>query len=294
MTLEPDGATDDATDVSTNFRRELLDRVHAVDLFVLCAVPIAMCVVFILPESTRRSLAFAYDDPTLVTAFTAHYVHLSAGHLVGNVAGYGLLASVGYALAVLGGRRRFFVTALTTFLLAFPFVLSGLNLAVPRDALGFGFSGINMALTGLLPVLLWGYARDRFVPTVSPRALPAAFFPLVGWIAFLALPVSTRGVGLAGVATAISGVLIGLVYANTVGIRLRQPIRARIRTVAGRAGYGDLFVIGVVLLVGYPVIGFPADLVGGGSVVNIYVHLLGFCLAFIAAFVVLVVDVIGE
>lgn len=278
----------------TGFRRELFGRVRAADLLALCAAPAAMIGVFTLPESTRLALAFAYDDPTPVTAFTAHYVHLRADHLVGNLLAYGVLASVGYALAVLGGMRRFFATALATFLLAFPVVLSALNLAVPRDALGLGFSGINMALAGLLPVLLWAYARHQFVPAASPRALPAAFFPLVGWIAFLALPVSTRGVGLAGIAAAAAGGLLGLVYAYTAGIRLRRPIRERIRTVTGRSGYGDLFVVGVALLVGYPVVGFPPDLVRAGSVVNVYVHLLGFCLAFIVAFVVLVADVIDE
>jgi len=70
---------------------------------VLAAVPVVLCAVFALPESTRRSLAFAYAEPTVLTAFTAHYVHLDVGHLAGNVAGYILLAGVGYALAVLGG-----------------------------------------------------------------------------------------------------------------------------------------------------------------------------------------------
>lgn len=137
----PTGAGEDATPA---FRQELVASVRASDLAVLLAVPVLLLAIFTLPESTRRSLAFAYADPTAVTAFTAHYVHLDVGHLAGNVAGYALLAGVGYALAVLGDSRRFFLTALATFLLVFPFVLSALNLAVPRDAIGFGFSGINM------------------------------------------------------------------------------------------------------------------------------------------------------
>jgi len=162
--------------------------------------------VFALPESTRRSLAFAYTDPTVRTAFTAHYVHLDVDHLAGNVAGYVVLAGVGYALAVLAGCRRFFMVALATFLAAFPVVLSALNLAVPRNAISFGFSGINMAFAGLLPLLLGVYARERFFPEASIRALPAVFFPLVGWMAFLALPVSPGSLdepGLAGLATAV-------------------------------------------------------------------------------------------
>ncbi|WP_299330893.1 hypothetical protein [Haloplanus sp.] len=284
---------DTATDTG-GFRHDLLVGARVVDVAVLCAVPAVLVAVFTLPAEVRRSFAFAYTDPTLPTAFTAHYVHLRATHLAGNLVGYGLLAGVGYALAVLGDRRRFFLTALATFLLAFPFVLSALNLAVPRNAIGFGFSGINMALLGLLPLLLWGYARERFASDASVRPLPAAFFLLVGWIALLALPVSTTGVGIAGLATAAAGLAVGVVYALSAGVELRLPTRDLLRTVTSRPGYGDLFVAGGVLLVGYPIVGFPADPTGTGRVVNLYVHLLGFCLAFIGAFVLLAGDVVDE
>ncbi|WP_144924097.1 hypothetical protein [Halorubrum salsamenti] len=285
---ERTAAERDADDAG--FRRELVAGVRLVDLLVLAAVPAILCAVFALPESIRRSLAFAYTDPTVRTAFTAHYVHLDAGHLAGNVAGYGLLAGVGYALAVLAGYRRFFMVALAAFLLAFPFALSALNLAVPRNAIGFGFSGVNMALAGLLPLLLGVYARERFFPEASVRALPAAFFPLVGWMALLALPVSPGtldGAGVAGLATAVAGVLLGLLYASSAGVRLRQAVRRGGRATVSNPGDGDLFAVGVALLVGYPIVGFPGDPTGPGSVVNLYVHLLGFCLAFIGPFALL-------
>jgi len=169
-----------------------------------------------------------------VTAFTAHYVHLDVGHLAGNVAGYALLAGVGYALAVLGDSRRFFLTALATFLLVFPFVLSALNLAVPRDAIGFGFSGINMALAGLLPLLLGTYARERFHVEGSVRALPAVFFALVGWIALLALPVSTSGLGLAGLVTGVASGLLAVLYASAANLSLRASARDLARAVTSR------------------------------------------------------------
>ncbi|WP_418284358.1 hypothetical protein [Halorubrum sp. DTA46] len=269
------------------FWRELTAGVRAVDLLLLAAVPVALLALFSLSEATRRSLAFSYTDPTLATAYTSHFVHLDTDHLAGNVAGYFLLAGVGYALAVLSGHRRFFLSALVTFLLAFPFALSGLNLAVPRNAVGFGFSGINMALAGLLSLLLGVYACQRFFQNASIRVLPAVFFPLAGWIALLALPLSTEGPGLAGVATAVAGALLGLLYASSAGIRLRGSLRERCRAIASRAGYGDLFAVGALLTVGYPIVGFPADPAGDGSVVNLYVHLLGFCLAYIGSFVVL-------
>ncbi|MGQ3328877.1 MULTISPECIES: hypothetical protein [Halorubrum] len=285
-----DGTAADRDAGDAGFRRELIARLRLADLLVLAAVPAVLGAVFALPESTRRSLVFAYTDPTVRTAFTAHYVHLDAGHLAGNVAGYCLLVGVGYVLAVLAGYRQFFMIAFVTFLAAFPIVLSALNLAVPRNAIGFGFSGINMALAGLLPLLLGVYARERFFPDASIRALPAVFFPLVGWMALLALPVSAGaldGPGLAGVAIGIAGLLLGSLYASTAGIRIRGAVREGIRAAVSNPGYGDLFAVGIAVVVSYPLVGFPGDPTGAGSVVNLYVHLLGFCLAFIGSFTLL-------
>lgn len=276
------------------FVDDLVASARARDLLALCVPPVAIVAVFTLPETTRRSLAFAYADPTLLSAFTAHYVHLGADHLLGNLAGYGLLAGVGYGLAALSGRRRLFFTALVTYLGAFPFALSALNLAVPRNAIGFGFSGVNMALAGLLPILWYCYARDRFAPAASVAALPAVFFALVGWIALLALPVSTEGPGLAGLSIGVAGALLALLYAASSGVRPPRPLLEHARTVASRPGYGDLLAVGAVVAVGYPVVGFPADPAGDGSVVNLYVHLLGFCLGFIGPFALLAGGVFDE
>ncbi|QAU12846.1 hypothetical protein EKH57_08970 [Halorubrum sp. BOL3-1] len=276
------------------FVDELAARARVVDLLALCVPPIALLAVFALPEATRRSLAFAYADPTPLSAFTAHYVHLAPGHLLGNLAGYGLLAGVGYALALLSGRRRLFFTAFATYLGAFPVALSALNLAIPRNAIGFGFSGVNMALAGLLPILWLCYARDRFAPAASVGALPAVFFALVGWIALLALPVSTEGVGLAGLAIGVAGALLALLYAASSQVRFPRRVRERARETASRPGYGDLLAVGAVVAVGYPVVGFPPDPATGGSVVNLYVHLLGFCLGFIGPFALLAGSVFDE
>jgi len=66
------------------------------------------------------------------------------------------------------------MVALATFLAAFPVVLSALNLAVPRNAISFGFSGINMAFAGLLPAPTRGLRPRTFFPrrryARSPRS----------------------------------------------------------------------------------------------------------------------------
>ena len=86
------------------FVDELSARARVVDLLALCVPPSALVAVFTLPRATRRSLAFAYTDPTLLSAFTAHYVHLGADHLLGNLAG--LLVFVAIVLTAVALVRR--------------------------------------------------------------------------------------------------------------------------------------------------------------------------------------------
>ncbi|SMO85018.1 hypothetical protein [Halorubrum cibi] len=283
-------------------REVLLSRARPPDLLVLSAVPVVLLAAFTLSEETRRSLAFAYHDPTVLTAFSAHYVHLEAAHLLSNVAAYGLLAGVGYLLAVTSGQRRLFFTAFATFCLSFPFVLSAMNLAVPRRAIGFGFSGVNMAFAGLLPLLLAAFVHARLsngertpLSASTPvRLLPATFLVVVGWIGVLALPTAADPTGIVGPGVLLGGVLLGARGILSTPLERRPSVREGLRRVIDRRGYGDLFAVGATLAVAYPVVGFPTDPGVDGGVINLYVHFLGFCLAFIGPYVLLAGGVFDE
>ncbi|MFC7173997.1 hypothetical protein ACFR97_12485 [Haloplanus litoreus] len=245
----------------------------------LAVVPTVLVGVFLSPEPVRRSLTFAYADPSVVTAVTAHFVHFSLDHLLANVLGYVVLTGLGYVLAGLGDCRRLFGVAAATYLLAFPPVLSALNLAVPRRAVGFGFSGINMAFAGLLPVLLAVYAGRRLDSRIRPRHAPVLFFAALTLVA-LSLPRSPVTVGLAAAAA------LGTAgYAGAAVSALRTGDRPEGGPSGNRSGWVDVFVVGVAATLGFAVAGFPAAPVRGGTVVNLYVHLLGFCLAFIGPYV---------
>ena len=297
MTLN--GRSREAPTDRVPFRAALAAGSHPLDVLVLALIPAALLGVFSLPESTRRSLAFAYADPTPLTAFTAHYVHLRFEHLLANLVGYGLLAGVGYLVAAASRQRRLFFTAFVTFCLAFPFALSALNLAVPRDAVGFGFSGINMAFAGVLPLLLAVFACRRLAPEASAypvdlpiRLLPAGFLLLVGWMAVLALPGGIDMRGLAGPLVMLLGAVVAVGQLRSLGAPDRPSLSASLRSTVGRIrdrpGDGDLFAVGFVLAVAYPVVGFPPDATADGRIINLYVHLLGFSLAFIGPYVLIV------
>jgi len=258
-----------------SLRAAVRGAVRLRDCLALAVVPAVALAVFALPPGARESLAFAYRDPTLATAYTAHFVHFEVDHLAANLLGYALLVGFGYVLAALAGCRRLFGAAAATYVLAFPFALSGLNLAVPRDAIGYGLSGVNMAFAGLLGLVLVAYA-GRLDPRIRARHAPAAFFAAVAVVSLVALPVGRLALALAG-----ASALLAAAYAAAARTAWRSSTP---RPDLGR-GWVDAGVLGAVAFLGYPFVGFPAPSPVAGVVVNRYVHLLGFCLGFLVPYV---------
>jgi len=170
-----------------------------------------------------------------------------------------------------------------------------------------------MAFAGLLPVLLAGFIHahlsDRSYRSADPpatdpgdvplsaslpvRLLPATFL-VVGWIGVLALPVSNEPTGLVGPDVPLGGVLLGARGRLSTPRECRPSFWEGLYRVVDRRGYGDLFAVGVALSVAYPVVGFPAEASVEGGVINLYVHLLGFCLAFIGPYALLTGSVFDD
>lgn len=263
-----------------SFFREVRRRVRAGDLLLLVGVPVLLAALFALPREVRLALAFQQADPTLLTAFAAHYVHLSADHLAANLLGYLLLAPLVYLLCLLNGHRRLFRAAATTFLLAFPFALSGLELAVGGGGVALGFSGINGAFFGLLAFALARYAGGRFGERFDAADAAPAFFVGVAIIATLAVRSTTLSAGIAAAA-----LLSGALYSETVLGDVGRPSLDAVRDAASQPGYFELAGAGFGLFLAYPFVAFPGTVVTDGGVVNLYAHLLGFCLAFIVTYV---------
>ena len=266
---------------STNGRVELTRHSRGasrlrivVETLGLFAVPLIMLIVFTLPAEVKRAYAFSYTEPTILTAFTAHYIHLTSGHLMGNVAGFLLLVAVAYGLSAIVYRRRLFFTSLVTFLTVFPLMLSGLNLVFPRNAIGYGFSGINMALFGYVAVILATAVSDRF-DIDEYWAFPTLFFALSSYIAAIVLSVSAASIGLISVC-----LLLTLTYGCAAGCHSIQSLRQIGKRVIETPLYGELVVVAVVVLFGYPFVGFPA-VPAAGPRINLYIHFLGYALSYL-------------
>ena len=261
------------------FREAFGRTVRLPDLVVLVGLAGVLVAVHALERGTREALVFDTTAPTVTTAFTSHFIHLSDLHLIGNLAVYVPAVSIAYLLCVLSGRRQLFWTALVTLLVVFPFALSGLQLVFPRERLIYGFSGITAGIVGLAGFALVGYLRETIAPGIGDEYAPAILFGMAGATALIALPNRAwrAEIGLGALA-------LGAAYAGGAARGQRFPDREQVRAALGPPGYLELAGAGAGLLVGYPFVAFQEAVVPGSGVIDVYVHLLGYALAFIVVF----------
>ena len=259
------------------------DRLRAADLALVCSVPLVLGLVALLPLTTRRSLVFDYTAPTVPTAVASPFVHLAPGHLIVNVGLYALVAPVALALAIAGERRRRFYSAFVTFVCVFPPVLSYLNLAMPRAAVGVGFSGVVMAFAGYLPFALAEYL-DRFDVGPATQLAPLLFLTSLSLVSVLSLRSVFGLVGYHAAGLALAA-LLGALWYGLALVEQSPPLRANARRLLATPGAAELAAVAGVLVFAVPFVAFPATPVRDTGVLNLYVHLLGYVLGFLVPFV---------
>jgi len=261
------------------FIKDVLNESRKLDIALIAAVPLVLMGVYALPQGTIEGFVFDTTEPSVVTAYTSHFVHLDWFHLLGNLTVYFPAVGVAYLLCILSDRRELFLITLVTMLVAFPFALSGMQLIFPRERFLFGFSGINAGFIGLASFALTGYLGANISTRTDERYAPAVLFFVVGLIALISLPTHAFRfeIGIASLA-------LGLVYVAVALYRQGVPGFEEFRAATDRRGYFEMAGAGFGLLVGYPVVAFQDAVVPQGGVVDVYVHLLGFSLAFIVVF----------
>jgi len=261
------------------FVDDILSETNRLDIGLSLAVPIVLLVVYLLPESTLDPLVFDTTSPSLLAAYTAHFVHFDRLHLLGNLSVYLPVIGIAYLLCVLSERRQLFRIAFITLIFAFPFALSAMQLIFPRERLIFGFSGINAGFVGLVAFALTGYLGANISQRVDERDSPAVLFVLTGLIALVALPADAFRFEISTAAFVLAGLYLGVALS-----RQGLPTTVELRTAVDRPGYIELAGGSLGLLVGYPLVAFQSAVVPEGEVVDVYIHLLGFALAFIVVF----------
>lgn len=265
------------------FTTSLIRGIRLPDIGVIGLVPVVLVILALLPDSTQ--LVFNTGAPELFTAYTSHFVHSNLAHLVGNLLIYVVVVPLAYVLAVLAGKRQFFLLSFGALLVLFPVALSLMQLSFPDERLVLGFSGINAGFFALLSLSLVCYGRAVFSERIEIRYAPALLFVLAGVIALVALPERAWRVEIA-----FGTFALALAYVGAFFYRHGVPERAAVKRALDQPGYVELAGISFGAVVAYPVIGFQEIVFFGDAVTDVYVHLLGYCFAFIVLFLYVIVE----
>lgn len=210
-----------------------------------------------------------------VRAFTSSYVHEDLGHLGRNILAYFLLMLALYPLTLLAEWRRHFAAASLGYLTVGAFVVSQMSLILPASVYqhGLGFSGINGAFLGFLPLVLFAAIDRSAYPTLHPfwSVVPVLWtMPVVFWYAPTLLPMLSRAP------------LLDLIFGFTLVALIFTYILHRvvgINTVVAGLVSSDVLVIGL----GLGLIVFFGQFIAAGEA-NVVAHFFGYYVGFFAPF----------
>lgn len=264
---------------SPSLRDELFKLATLREVALFMAVPAILVSVFLHAGPSREALVFHPSRPTLLAAFSAHYLHLTQSHLVDNLAIYVGAVGLGYPLALLGGLRRRYLTLFVAVLFGFPFVLSGLHLMLIGTGGLVGFSGLALALVGLLPIVLFAYLRSRIEGAVSMNDAPSMFFFGMAAIAGRTdAPIEVIR------PLVLLSVVVAILYLIPLALRLAREGR-QTGPLPLRRGYVELSVAAVIVYFLFLALGFPSNPTGAGDPpTNLVIHLLAYALGFLGGY----------
>lgn len=153
-----------------------------------------------------------------------------------------------------------------------------MNLLYVRPRIAFGYSGIAMGLLAMLGLELFSYAKRAVSPRLR-RENAVVLFLVEALLITAALVPETPGMAVvaAGCALAVVGYALRM-HRNV------DPDEGLLPAYAEEPGYAELGAVALGLLLVFPFVAFPPNSGEGGAVLNLYTHLLGFCLAFIVGY----------
>lgn len=265
----------------SEFFREILKKASRGDVLLLVLVPLPLTFLFILPETIQEDLVLHLESPNLLTAFTTHFVHGSSSHFLGNLTAYVSFVTLIYLLSLLSGERRKFYLIFLIFVLAFPFILSSIDLLLLELETSKGFSGINSAFLGFLPISLFYFLKRKFSSGLKTSNSISLFFLGCGIIAFI---YSSQSI--------LEMILIILIFGLSAFYFWRTfkelkcgEVRKSLGGPKEGGGYLELAIVSALFFIlVLPVSAFPSELAQKGGTVNILSHYSGFLFGFMVPY----------
>lgn len=231
------------------------------------ALPALLAAIETLPQTVQDSLTLHIESPTLWGAYLSNFVHGGTSHLVANIANYVLLMAVLLSLAIYADWKRELYLTTIFFLTVLPLIVSAYSVWTLQGSgvvRTYGFSGIDAAFLGLLPVATFAFLRREVSSNIRLHhslVLVAVEMALIlfGW----------GGLSISVIGLSVLAILgTGLLYWDT---------RGEWGTLTDTPEYQTLLFIAIAFFLILPF----QNLVNVETGTNVYGHLIGFVVGFL-------------
>jgi len=155
--------------LSVIFQRtaEITSRHERLALFGL--VPGLLTVITLLPAGVTTSWILHVDAPSAQAVYLTNFVHSGWSHLAINIATYLVFVATLLTVAVYAEVHHTLFAVTTVFIVVVPGIVSGYTLWLVSGSgvmTVVGFSGVNAALLGYIPVVLFRFFHERVTPEI--------------------------------------------------------------------------------------------------------------------------------
>lgn len=257
---------------STNsLLNDIVTEVRVPDLLLIMSVPLILSLVFILPKSIQNGLILEFGSPSIINLWSSAFLHRGLNHFIANTILYCILIVPIYSLFVLAQERTLFRFTFVSFLLVLPAVIALVNIAVINQGTGAGFSGIDSAFFGVLPLSFVLFIQNRISSEIEQRHSVPLFLMIASIIAFV----------YSGVFAFFCFLFVALSLAIYQIYQLGFPeIKKTVNNLLTMRGYLEMVVFSAALFLLSPVLLFPQEIVQQGHTVNILSHYVGLVFGF--------------
>jgi len=225
-------------------------------------VPSLLTAIALLPAGVTGSWILRVNAPSAQAVYLTNFVHSGWAHLAINAATYLVFMSTLFAVAVYAEARRSLFAVTMVFVVVVPGIVSGYTLWLVSESgvnTVVGFSGVNAALLGYIPVVLFRFFHETVNAEIRPHHA-------LGVVAVVLAVIFSMWSGVRG-----STILLGGL--GVVGVCLTWWLgRSEWRTITTSAPRAMLVWSATVVFLG----GSYGMFVNTSPSTNVYGHLSGF------------------
>ena len=170
-------------------------------------VPGVLTAIALLPAGVTGSWILHVNAPSAQAVYLTNFVHSGWTHLAINAATYLVFMSTLLAVAVYAEIRHSLFAVTTVYIVVVPGIVSGYTLWLVSESgvnTVVGFSGVNAALLGYIPVLLFRFFHETVNAEIRPHhalgivaVVLAVIFSM--WSGVRGLTILLGGLGVVGV-----------------------------------------------------------------------------------------------